>query len=212
MSPTIDEIIVGDPPEAWMAAGFTVDPDGVCRIGRVRVRLVGRDRGERVLGWSLREVTTGSLGDGLVDGLATTISEHPPAEPGDHPNGSRSIDHVVLATPDCDRTIAALEHVGFEARRTRHTDSYGSPMRQTFFRAGEVVVELVGPDEANGDGPAAFFGLAVTVADLDATVAHLGDAISRPKEAVQSGRWIATLRHRDLGLSVATAFMSPDPA
>jgi hypothetical protein len=75
-----------------------------------------------------------------------------------------------------------------------------------------VVVELVGPDEANGDGPAAFFGLAVTVADLDATVAHLGDAISRPKEAVQSGRWIATLRHRDLGLSVATAFMSPDPA
>jgi hypothetical protein len=29
---------------------------------------------------------------------------------------------------------------------------------------------------------------------------------------VQPGRHIATLRHRDLGMSVATALMSPEPA
>src|SRR3546814_3100403 len=43
MGVTIDEILVGDPREAWEAAGFTVDPDGTCRIGTVKVRLVGRD-------------------------------------------------------------------------------------------------------------------------------------------------------------------------
>ena len=37
MGVTIDEITVGDPPEAWEAAGFAVDPDGTCRIGSVRV-------------------------------------------------------------------------------------------------------------------------------------------------------------------------------
>jgi hypothetical protein len=31
------------------------------------------------------------------------------------------------------------------------------------------------------------------------------------KDAVQPGRRIATLRHRDVGMSVATAFMTPEP-
>jgi hypothetical protein len=208
---SIDEIVVGDPPEAWTAAGYTVDDDGVCRIGTVRVRLVGRDGGKRILGWSLRDTTPGALASGTIDGLPTTEGHHQPAEPATHANGARHIDHVVLATPDCDRTVAALEAAGLEARRTRQTESYGAPMRQTFFRAGEVIIELVGPDEPQGDGPAGFFGLALTVADLDATIALLGDAMGAPKDAVQPGRRIATLHHRDLGLSVATAFMTPDP-
>jgi len=118
---------------------------------------------------------------------------------------------VVLATPDCDRTIAAFEVTGLAARRTRHIDTYGSPMRQTFFRAGEVIVELVGPEAPSGDGPAGFFGLALTVADLETTGDYLGDGMGAPKDAVQPGRRIATLRHRDLGMSVAIALMSPEP-
>jgi hypothetical protein len=70
-------------------------------------------------------------------------------------------------------------------------------------------VELIGPAEPSGDGPAAFFGLAFTVADLDATKAMLDDALGEPKDAVQPGRRIATLRHKQVGMSVATAFMSP---
>ena len=34
-----------------------------------------------------------------------------------------------------------------------------------------------------------------------------GEHLGRIKDAVQPGRRIATLRHRDLGLSVAIAFM-----
>ena len=89
MGVTIDEILVGDPPEAWAAAGFTVDDDGSCRIGQVRVRLVGRDGGKRILGWSLRGAPAARLADGTLDGLPTTASDAPPVEPATHPNGSQ---------------------------------------------------------------------------------------------------------------------------
>ncbi len=206
-TPTIDEIAVGDPPDAWRAAGFSVDDDGVCVVGAVRIRLVGRDDGKRILGWSLRDIVTTEL-----DGLVTSSSTTNPPEPTSHPNGAAQIDHIVLATPDTDRTTGTLEAAGFVALRVRETDTYGAPMRQTFFRAGEVIVELIGPGEPSGDGPAVFFGLAYTVDDLDATATLLAPAMGAIKDAVQPGRRIATLRHKDLGMSVATAFMSPEPA
>lgn len=207
--PTIDAITVADPPDTWEAAGFAVDADGACRVGSVRVELVGRDQGKRILGWRLRDIP----GVDDVDGLPTSTSDRPPAEPGTHPNGALLIDHVVIMSPDLDRTTAALGAIGVEPRRTRHVDAeqYGFEARQVFFTLGEVVLELIGPDEPNGDGPARFFGLAHTVADIDAASALLGPALPNVKDAVQPGRRIATLRHKDLGLSVATAFMSPDP-
>jgi hypothetical protein len=73
-----------------------------------------------------------------------------------------------------------------------------------------VVLELVGPVEASGAGPAGFYGLAVNVADIDATKAHLGDRCTDPKDAVQPGRRIATLKTRDLGIATAIAFMTAD--
>jgi hypothetical protein len=47
------------------------------------------------------------------------------------------------------------------------------------------------------------------VADLEATAALLGEALGPTKDAVQEGRRIGTLRHKQVGVSVATAFMSP---
>jgi catechol 2,3-dioxygenase-like lactoylglutathione lyase family enzyme len=208
---TIDELLVGDPPEAWAAAGFAVDDDATCRVGSVRIRLVGRDAGKRVLGWSLRDTVPGSLGSGSLDGLPTTVSGHAPDRPAEHPNGCLLIDHVVVVTPDLARTIAAMEAVGLDVRGTRDADTYGAPMRQVFFRLGEVILEVVGAPDVAGEGDAGFFGLAHTVADLDATAALLGGHLAAPKDAVQPGRRIATLRHRELGMSVATAFMTPEP-
>ena len=80
--------------------------------------------------------------------------------------------------------------------------------RQTFLRAGEVIVELVAADRPPAAGPARFYGIACTVSDLDACAALLGDRLGEVKPAVQSGRRIATLRGRDIGLDVAIAFMS----
>ena len=211
MAVTIDEITVADPPEAWAAAGFTVDDDGVCRIGEVRVRLVGRDHGKRIVGWSLRGAPDGELDDGL-DGLPTTASDAPPPPPAVHANGATHIDHVVLLSPDLARTTAAIEGLGISLGGERDSDTYGAPMRQHFFRLGEVILELIGSPDTPGEGDPGFFGLAHTVGDLDAAAALLGEHLGDAKDAVQPGRRIATLRHRELGMSVATALMSPEPA
>ncbi len=211
--PTIDEIVIGDDPGAWADAGFTVDDDGVCRVGQVRLRLVGGEGGRRIRCWSIRDLLDPGPDIDDLDGLPTRASSAPVAEPAAHPIGATAIDHVVVASPDRARTTAAFEQVGFRALRVRQTDSYGAPMSQTFFRAGEVLIELVSLDEPGpgSAGPAGFFGLALTVADLDGAAARLGDGLGQIKPAVQEGRRIATLRHRDLGLSVATALMSPAP-
>ena len=212
MGVTIDEILVGDPPDAWEAAGFDVDEDGSCRIGQVRVRLMGRDGGKRILGWSLRDAPPARLADGTLDGLPTTASDAPPVEPGKHPNGSLSIDHVVLLTPDLARTTDTLGAIGLTPRGERDSDTYGAPMRQVFFRLGEVILELIGQPGTAGEGAPGFFGLAITVDDLDAAGALLGEHLGDSKDAVQDGRRIATLRHREVGMSVATALMTPEPS
>jgi hypothetical protein len=208
-APTINAIVIADPPEAWASAGFTVDDDGTCVVGQVRLQLVGRDGDrKRIQSWSLRDVPNGIES---IDGLVTTISDEPIPEPVTHPNGVELIDHVVVMSPDVDRTIAALNAAGLETLRTRHVDpeQYGFDARQTFFRLGEVILELIGANEPQGDGPAAFFGLAYTVSDIDALPTFYGEHVGRIKDAVQPGRRITTLRHKELGLSVATAFMSP---
>lgn len=204
----LHELVVGDEPEAWVGAGFTVDDDGVARVGRVRIRLAGREDGTRIRSWVLRGVPADLT---TVDGLPTAATTEPPCEPARHPNGVRCIDHVVVLTPDSPRTVAALAALGVEARRTREVDAaqYGFPAVQTFFRLGEPILELLGAAEPTGDGPAGFFGLAYTVADIDALPARYGSGLGAVKDAVQPGRRIATLRHKAFDLSVATAFLSP---
>jgi hypothetical protein len=205
--PTLVELTVADEPDAWRAAGFTVDDDGQCVIGHVRVWLRPDAGPKGVIGWALDHAAETDV----IDGLPTTVPAQDPPAPWDHPNGSTVIDHVVVATPDVNRTREALEAAGFEARRVRDTESYGAAMQQIFFRAGEVIVELVGPpepDAARADRPAGFFGLAMTVRDLDAAKALLGERLGDPKDAVQPGRRIATLRSKDLGVTTAIALMS----
>jgi hypothetical protein len=204
---TVEELEIADPPEAWEAAGFRVDGD-VAAVGGVRLRLRGRDDGKKgIRSWTLG----GAPADGSIDGMPTRAGDLGPADPGAHPNGAVIVDHAVLATPDVDRTVGELRTWGLEPRRERRTGTYGAPMRQVFFRLGEVILELIGPgevEESQRERPARFFGLAFTVTDLDATKALLGERLGDPKDAVQPGRRIATLRHRDLGLSTAVAFMT----
>ena len=210
MAPELAELVVADPPEAWAGAGFAVDDDGSCRVGNVRIRLVGRDAGKRIVGWAMRGLPPDFAGE--LDGLPTEATHEPLCEPAEHPNGTTSIDHVVVVTPDVERTVAAAVDAGIEVRRTRKVapEQYGFEGIQTFFRLGEPIFELLGPLEA-GEGPPAWFGLAYTVADLDALVDRYGPSLGRVKDAVQPGRRIATLRHKELGLSVPMAFMTPEP-
>jgi hypothetical protein len=188
-------------PAAWRDLGFAVDDDGVCAIDGVAIRL-GRP-GRRISGWALSGAAEGTDIDGLRTIEPPTTTDAPA-----HPNRTVAIDHLVVMTPDPARTIAALEEHGITVRRRRHTDQYGPPFTQTFFRLGRPILEVIGPDEPAGVDPARFYGIAFTVDDLDATAAMLGDRLGAVKDAVQPGRRIATLR-REAGAGVPLAFMSP---
>jgi len=204
--PTIASFEVSDPPELWARLGFRVS-NGVVAVGGTEYRL-GR-RGSGIARWSLVDVDLGP-GAGDVDGLPTAAPDLPtPGEdpPARHPNGVTGLDHVVVATPDHGRTVAAFEAIGLELRRVRATAGHGAPMRQAFFRLGPVILEVVGPDEPAGDGPAQFFGLAWTCVSLGATGALLGPSLGPAKPAVQRGRHIATLAAQAES-GVAMAFMS----
>lgn len=206
MTVTVGELLVADPPTAWVQAGFSVDADGVSRVGSVRIRLVGRDGGTGIIGWSLRGLPADTGPD--LDGVATTTSDAAPCSPAEHPNGVTEIDHVVLLSPDLDRTVASLAAIGVQPRRERDGELGGRPIRQVFFRLGEVIVEVVGSPDSASEGPSTLWGITYVVQDVDATAALYGERTAPVKDAVQPGRRITTLRHGDLGMSVRTAMIS----
>jgi hypothetical protein len=209
MTPTVDELTVADPPQAWAAVGFSVDGE-TCVVGDVRIRLAGAGEGRGLTGWSLRDI-----GSTELDGLATRRSDRPSSgEAGTHPNGVTAVDHVVAISPDLDRTVAALQAADLDLRRIREEPTRAGAPRQAFFRLGATILEVVQePPEAierggGTDRPAFFWGLALIAPDLDSTVAELGDRVSEVRDAVQPGRRIATLR-RSAGLGVPVALMTP---
>jgi hypothetical protein len=216
-APTIDELQLADDPARWAALGFDVR-DGVCQIATVRLRFASsssdssnRSQARGIVGWSLRELVGAEL-----DGLPTAIFLRPlPAPAPSHPNGVLAIDHVVAASPDLDRSVAALQAAGLDLRRVREQPTPAGAPRQAFFRLGHEILEVIQePDEvvAKGGGadrPARFWGLALVVEDLHATVATLGEHAGEARAAVQLGRRIASVR-RSAGLAVPLALMSAD--
>lgn len=182
-APALIGLDVAGDADAWRAAGFSVDADGGCRLGHVRMQTGVGETG----------ISSWTLGDPAF------------VEPAVHENGALLLDHLVVFTDDPDRTTLAYGDLGLEVRRVREL---GNGTTQTFFRAGEVIIELVGPIEGDGDR---LWGLSPTVADLDACARLLGDRLGNIKNATQPGRRIATLRHKDVGLTIPIAFMSPEP-
>ncbi len=210
---TLAQLTIADPPDVWESLGFAVAGSRTSVSG-VEHNLVGASgEGHGILGWTLAGLVTPPP-QGRIDGLVTSVAERPgsPA-PATHPNGVVSIDHVVVATADLGRTVGCFEQLGLSVRRTRDSGTYGTPMRQAFFKLGTIVLEVIGaaePMPEYADRPAGFFGVAFTVADLDATAAYLGERLHPAKDAVQPGRRIATL-DRGAGSTVAIAFMSAGP-
>ncbi len=191
--PSIDELEIADEPAAWSALGFHVE-DGVCRVSRVSLRLAGKGERRGIVGWT--------LGEGPPETAALP-----------QPNGVVRVDHVVMLSPDLDRTVGELEAQGFDLRRRREGDTPGGSTRQAFFRAGEPILEVVQAPEGSSvarapGGPARLWGLAFLVEDMAHPAAALGDLLGSPRDAVQPGRRIATLRP-EAGLGPAIAFMTP---
>ncbi len=202
--PSLEEIVVAGDPVRWGAAGFVVEGD-VIRAGRVRVRIMPGSAGGGIVGWVLRDLATTDL-----DGLATRASEGSGTLGAEHPNTCVGVDHVVVLTPDLERTGAALAAAGAPFRRVREAGDGDRPLRQGFVRLGPAILEAVEAPDAPA-GPASFWGVTFVVADLDRAGFLLGSRLGEAMDAVQPGRRIATVR-RDAGLGLPVALITPEPA
>jgi hypothetical protein len=216
------EVRVAAERDAWRAVGVPLDGDGLGRLGSVVVRIDPTLGPPGLRSWVLDVESDATWSD--VDGLPTgLVSSTPPSSPTIEAGGGlrvTGIDHVVVVTPDLDRTVAAVEtQLRVPLLRIRDGQAAGAPVRQAFFRLGEVILEVVAgrtPERAAGGtaepaaGRARFYGLALTVSDLDEAARRLGDRLGPVKPAVQRDRSIATVR-REAGLGTAVALMSPPP-
>ncbi|MGZ4183127.1 MAG: VOC family protein [Solirubrobacteraceae bacterium] len=202
--PELLALEIADPPEQWEALGFSVSSDQMIELGGVQLRL-GAD-GEGIVAWTLRGIDETSA----IDGLPTRVIDQSVGGDGErrqhgprdhaHPNGAVAVDHVVILTPDFDRTADAVAAAGMPLRRL--AERHGA--RQGFRRLGPAIMEIVQAP----DGPTRFWGLVVIVSDLDALAERLGDLLREIRPAVQPGRRIAPLRSK-AGLGPAVAFMDP---
>ncbi|MGI8715712.1 MAG: glyoxalase [Solirubrobacteraceae bacterium] len=207
--PELAALAIADPPERWRALGFAIDERDRVVLGGVELALGGAggagagQAGAGITGWTLRFVRAG----GDIDGLATSVTAEPSGRagrlgpPSPHPNGALGVDHVVIVTPDFDRSVSALAQRGLALRRIRRAGD----RRQGFRRLGPAIMEIVEAPEAPAAG---FWGLTLVLADLRAPGALLAAQLGEIRPAVQPGRQIATLR-AGAGLSARVAFMDP---
>jgi hypothetical protein len=182
-------------PAAWEALGLGV-VDGAIPFPNGAL-LLGHD------GW----VIAGPAAATEIEGVP--LSTGLPIEPIEHPCGAIELDHVVLLTTSLERTSHAVaDALGIERRRIRETDT----VRQAFHRFDDAngvrgcIVEVVETDRVDAT---TVMGVVINVCDLHDFAGELGpDVLSPPKQAVQPGRFISSVR-RDVGLGTAVAFMSP---
>ena len=191
----IEQITIGADPAAWARAGFAIEGNA-SRAGTVALHF---EPGEGIVGWRLSSPAAAEI-DGLPQAAPADV---PAPAGGPHPGGITQIDHLVVFTSDLERTTAALGEVGVERRRVREVETDDGPLRQGFFRLGEVILEVVEHARVE-DGPARFWGITFAVRDLEAAAELLGDHLGSIRDAVQPGRRIATVRREArLGLPVA---------
>jgi hypothetical protein len=193
--PELAGLAIADPPARWRSLGFSVGAGDRLLVAGVELALGVAGRG--ITGWTLRHAPPGAE----IDGLPTSVTEAPPPErDGAHSNRALGVDHVVIVTPDFDRTAAALAGRGLELRRIRQAGD----RRQGFRRLGPTIMELVEAPEA---GAPAFWGLTIVVAELD-VLAREHAQIGEVRPAVQPGRRIAMV-DAGAGLSTRLALMDP---
>jgi len=211
----VAELRLASPVEAWSRLGFVAreSSDGssisVAGLGFRFVDEPGAWPESAVTGWTLAAERVGAE---HVDGIPTrwivastddaTLDENP-----SHRVHVTSIDHIVIMTGSLDRTSESIDRV-LGAPRKRIRDA-GGGVRQGFHRVGGIILEVVERPGIDPSTPASVWGVVFVIDDLDETVAWLGpDAVSAPRDAVQPGRRIASIR-REVGLGLPVALMTP---
>ena len=204
-SARIGELVIGGSRANWAQVGINFSHDGVFAIGEVLLR-IDEALPPGMHSWALSNIDSTVVS---IDGISTTGNvandriEHNDAQ--GFVLTPLGIDHVVVNTPDLERTSLALhEATGAELKRIRDA---GNGVRQGFHRLGDVIIEIVSAPSMP-PGNASLWGFVLNVADVHEVAAYLGpDVLSPPKLAVQKNRLIATFRGA-VGIGVPVALMS----
>lgn len=194
--------------KSWEFAGFAPgavllkDLDVVFESSSEDGSGVGRLVG---LGFASLPTPAGSLG-----GIPVFQWDKRPAPPAPHPNTCVSVDHVVIHTNPsllAEELQKDLGRFGFELKRAR-TDVYPG-VTQLFYRQGNggTVIEVIVMPTVERT---ALWGLTLVALDLDQVKRLLGDTgASQPKNAVQPGRRILTVRPPANTTNTNIAVMTP---
>jgi hypothetical protein len=204
-SARIGELVIGGSRANWALVGINFSHSGVFAIGDIALR-IDETLPPGMHSWALSNIdstirsidgisTTGNVGKDLIERSVAQWFVLTPL----------GIDHIVVNTPDLERTSNALHQAtGAELKRIRDA---GNGVRQGFHRLGEVIIEIVSAPSMPA-GEASLWGFVLNVADVNEVSAYLGpDVLSPPKPAVQKNRLIATFRGA-VGLGVPVALMS----
>jgi len=232
----IHEITVGDTPEGWINAGFTVD-DGWKReklvfFDNCTIRLTSEGNG-------LSQITFGTNKDNSKDttlslpGLTkSTILKTPPAAigmPTNHPNSATKIGEIVLYTQHLDSFVKEMRKVGINTHKNKTpkiTAEHYSCAKYFFGQESSNQIRLLvfGPNDPNHDSSknsdqmwmlgkgtgTEITGYLPLVNSMSALTNHCRH-VSTPKTAIQKNRTIATLK-KDMinGLTGTFAFLSDE--
>jgi hypothetical protein len=204
-SARISELVIGGSRANWAQVGINFSQDGVFAIGELVLR-IDESLSPGLHSWAFCNIdSTVSSIDGIPTTEVLVNTRSAEIDSREFVLQSLGIDHVVVNTPDLERTSRALhEATGAELKRIRDA---GNGMRQGFHRLGDVIVEIVSAPSISA-GNATLWGFVLNVADVNEVAAYLGpDVLSPPKPAVQKNRLIATFRGA-VGLGVPVALMS----
>lgn len=113
------------------------------------------------------------------------------------------LDHLVIATPDPERTAALYgARLGLDMKLDRTIAAIGT--RFLFFRTGGLVFEIIHRiKDGRGDGPDKVYGVSWRVADVEATRARLlgaGLEVSEVREGRKPGTKVFTVRTGTFGV------------
>ena len=194
------QLFIGGAPSPWGLAGLSPQGSPVGSLASTS---------NATLVWPSEELPSGALEiafDGVQSGADLDGIEC--AEFMSTPDGLESsdslIDHVVVMTNNLERTCEAVTEVtGCPLKRVREVGE----IRQGFHRVGEggVILEVV---ERADVSRTSLWGLVIATPSFDDLVQAAGDLVSEPKDAVQPGRRISTVKAK-AGLGIPVALMTP---
>eukprot|EP00941_MAST-03F_sp_MAST-3F-sp1_P002749 g2749.t1 len=208
--PILTELTVGDDADSWGKAGFSITKGNYCMIGDIRINLIGKTEKKRgIISWGFDNLSEHVKS---IDAIPCSHFVRDTKQPIKLENENRSfaLDHLVLKSNNFEETNKNLQKNGFILKRVITNPK--TKQSFSFFRDGGWILEVLGSssfEEESVSKKSELWGITLVVDDIMRTKSLLKNNLSEVRNAKQKGRKIATLRHKNFGMSVNIAFITP---